>query len=249
MAAWHVRGMKKMTETDIAARIAALDWAATSASLDREGWVVLPGLFSFAECEATASLYSRKALFRSHVQMARHGFGRGEYRYFTYPLPPLVAGLRGALYARLAPIANRWYERMGHDARFPASHPDYLARCHAAGQGRPTPLLLHYGPGDYNCLHRDLYGAEIFPLQVAVLLSAPGVDFGGGELVLTEQRPRMQSRAAVVPIGKGDAVVFAVNERPVAGSRGDYRVAMRHGVSAVRSGRRHTLGMIFHDAA
>ncbi|BBB09623.1 2OG-Fe(II) oxygenase [Sphingopyxis sp. EG6] len=241
-----------MTETidpEVAPRIAVLDWPAIAASLDRQGWAVLPGLLTANECDNTAALYGEEALFRSHVQMARHGFGRGEYRYFAYPLPPLVAGLRGALYARLAPVANRWHERMGRDERFPADHSDYLAQCHAAGQGRPTPLLLQYGPGDYNCLHRDLYGAEVFPVQVALLLSAPGEDFTGGEFVLTEQRPRMQSRAAVVPLGKGDAVIFAVNERPVAGSRGDYRVAMRHGVSAIRSGRRHTLGVIFHDAA
>jgi hypothetical protein len=241
--------MTDTIEIDVTARIAAQDWPAIAASLDREGWAVLPGLLAADECDDTAALYRQESLFRSHVQMARHGFGRGEYRYFAYPLPPLVAALRGALYARLAPVANRWHERMGRDARFPAEHGDYLGRCHAAGQGRPTPLLLQYGPGDYNCLHRDLYGAEVFPLQVALLLSAPGADFTGGEFVLTEQRPRMQSRAAVVPLGKGDAVVFAVNERPVAGSRGDYRVAMRHGVSELRSGRRHTLGIIFHDAA
>ena len=241
--------MTSFIENDITARIAALDWLAVAAALDRDGWAVLPGLLSADQCDATAALYGQEALFRSHVQMARHGFGRGEYRYFAYPLPPLVAGLRGALYPRLALVANRWHERMGRDERFPADHPDYLARCHAAGQVRPTPLLLQYGPGDYNSLHRDLYGAEVFPLQVAVLLSAPGDDFTGGEFVLTEQRPRMQSRAAVVPLGKGDAVVFAVNERPVAGSRGDYRVAMRHGVSEIRSGARHTLGVIFHDAA
>lgn len=241
-----------MTETNdqpVAARVRAADWTAAAAALDVAGWTVLPGLLPAAACDAAVALYSEASLFRSHVQMARHGFGRGEYRYFAYPLPPLVAQLRAALYPRLAPIANRWHERMGREPRFPADHDDYLARCHAAGQARPTPLLLQYGPGDYNCLHRDLYGAEVFPLQVAVLLSAPGDDFTGGEFVLTEQRPRMQSRAAVVPLGKGDAVIFAVNERPVAGSRGDYRVAMRHGVSEVRSGARHTLGVIFHDAA
>lgn len=241
--------MTETTDTEMAARVAALDWPAVAAALDREGWAVLRGLLAATECDETAALYRQEGLFRSHVQMARHGFGRGEYRYFAYPLPPLVAGLRPALYARLAPVANRWHERMGRDANFPADHADYLARCHTAGQGRPTPLLLQYGPGDYNCLHRDLYGAEVFPLQVALLLSAPGDDFTGGEFVLTEQRPRKQSRAAVVPLGKGDAVIFAVNERPVAGSRGDYRVAMRHGVSELRSGRRHTLGIIFHDAA
>lgn len=241
--------MTSITDDNIAARVAAQDWPAVAAALDRDGWAVLPRLLSDDACDATAALYEQETPFRSRVHMARHGFGRGEYRYFTYPLPPLVAGLRGALYPRLAPVANRWHERMGRGERFPADHGDYLARCHAAGQARPTPLLLQYGPGDYNCLHRDLYGAEVFPLQVAVLLSAPGDDFTGGEFVLTEQRPRMQSRAAVVPLGKGDAVIFAVNERPVAGSRGDYRVAMRHGVSGVRTGRRHTLGVIFHDAA
>ena len=183
------------------------------------------------------------------VFMARHGFGRGEYRYFAYPLPPLVAALRSGLYPQLVPIANRWHERMGMAVRFPAEHAEFLARCHDAGQRRPTPLLLQYGAGDYNCLHQDLYGEHVFPLQVAVLLSAPGEDFCGGEFVLTEQRPRMQSRADVVPLAKGDAVVFAVNVRPVKGARGEYRVAMRHGVSAIRSGRRHTLGVIFHDAA
>lgn len=241
--------MTPILRTPVAAHVATIDWPTAAASLDQAGWAVLPGLLSSADCDGVAALYGDERPFRSHVQMARHGFGRGEYRYFAYPLPPLVAQLRAALYPRLAPIANRWHERMGRGARFPADHDDYLARCHAAGQARPTPLLLQYGPGDYNCLHRDLYGAEVFPLQVAVLLSAPGDDFIGGEFVLTEQRPRMQSRAAVVPLGKGDAAVFAVNERPVAGSRGDYRVAMRHGVSEVRSGRRHTLGVIFHDAA
>ena len=181
--------------------------------------------------------------------MARHGFGRGEYRYFAYPLPPLVEALRGMLYARLAPIANHWNELMGLEARFPSTHDDFIARCHASGQTRPTPLLLQYGDGDYNALHQDLYGEHVFPLQAAFLLSDPGTDFTGGEFVLTEQRPRMQSRAAVVPLAKGDAVVFAVNARPVRGSRGDYRVTMRHGVSEIRSGRRHTLGVIFHDAA
>lgn len=220
-----------------------------AAALDREGWAVLPRLLSDTECNETAALYRREEGFRSHVHMARHGFGRGEYRYFAYPLPPLVTALRGMLYARLAPIANRWHERMGMAVRFPAEHGAFLARCHAAGQRRPTPLLLQYGAGDYNCLHQDLYGEHVFPLQVAVLLSAPGEDFSGGEFVLTEQRPRMQSRAAIVPLGKGDAAVFAVNARPVRGSRGDYRVAMRHGVSAIRQGRRHTLGIIFHDAA
>ncbi len=205
--------MTETNDTKVTARIAALDWTVIAAALDCEGWAVLPRLLSAAECYDTAALYPLEELFRSHVEMARHGFGRGEYRYFSYPLPPLVAGLRGALYARLAPVANRWHERIGRVERFPSDHANYLAQCHAAGQVRPTPLLLQYGPGDYNCLHRDLYGAEAFPLQVAVLLSAPGADFTGGEFVLTEQRPRMQSRAAVVPLGKGDAVIFAVNER------------------------------------
>lgn len=244
-ARWHGRGVTETIET----KIAALDWGAASTSLDRVGWAVLPGLLSRSECDETAALYAQEAEFRSHVHMARHGFGRGEYRYFAYPLPPLVAALRGALYPRLAPIANRWHERMGMDVRFPADHGEFLARCHAAGQLRPTPLLLQYGAGDYNCLHQDLYGEHVFPLQVAVLLSAPGADFIGGEFVLTEQRPRMQSRAAVVPLAKGDAVVFAVHVRPAHGSRGDYRVAMRHGVSEIGAGRRHTLGVIFHDAA
>lgn len=240
-----------MTAMDITidTRLAALDWDAIAAALDRDGWAVLPALLGGDECDALAALYAEEAGFRSHVHMARHGFGRGEYRYFAYPLPPLVSGLRAALYPRLVAIANRWHERMGMAVRFPAEHAEFLARCHDAGQRRPTPLLLQYGPGDYNCLHQDLYGEHVFPVQAAVLLSAPGADFTGGEFVLTEQRPRMQSRAAVVPLAKGDAVLFAVNIRPVRGSRGDYRVAMRHGVSELRSGRRHTLGMIFHDAA
>lgn len=241
--------MTKTIETPVADRIASFDWDAVSAALDRDGWAVLPGLLAHDECEAVAAIYALEGLFRSHVHMARHGFGRGEYRYFAYPLPPFVATLRARLYARLASQANRWHERMGMAVRFPAEHEAFLARCHDAGQRRPTPLLLQYGPGDYNCLHQDLYGEHVFPLQVAVLLSAPGESFSGGEFVLTEQRPRMQSRAAVVPLAKGDAVVFAVNARPVKGARGDYRVAMRHGVSEIRSGRRHTLGVIFHDAA
>lgn len=224
------------------------DWPAIEAALDREGWAVLPGLLSPSACAELAALYDSPEPFRSTVTMARHGFGRGEYRYFAYPLPPMVSALRTALYPHLAEVANRWHARMGIARGFPATHADFLAQCHAGGQARPTPLLLRYGPGDYNCLHQDLYGEHVFPLQLAVLLSAPGADFEGGELVLTEQRPRMQSRAAVVPLRQGDAVVFAVNQRPVRGSRGDYRVTMRHGVSAIRSGRRHTLGIIFHDA-
>lgn len=230
-------------------RAAAIDWTCVRTELDAQGWAVLPKLLTDAECGATAGLYGGGEGFRSHVAMARHGYGRGEYRYFSYPLPPLVQGMRTALYPHFAPIANRWHERMGMNVRFPDEHEAFLQRCHAAGQRRPTPLLLQYGPDDYNCLHQDLYGEHVFPLQVAVLLSAPGTDFDGGEFVLTEQRPRMQSRAAVVPLGKGDGVLFAVNSRPVRGSKGDYRVNLRHGVSLVRSGRRHTLGVIFHDAA
>ncbi|WP_342249275.1 2OG-Fe(II) oxygenase [Sphingomonas sp. OTU376] len=224
------------------------DWTAIAASLDTQGWAVLPGLLSPAECAGTAALYDAEAGFRSRVVMARHGFGRGEYRYLSYPLPDIVAQLRTGLYPPLAAIANLWNHRMGIEQRFPPAHGDFLARCHEAGQRRPTPLLLRYGPGDYNCLHQDLYGEHVFPLQLAVLFSAPGEDFTGGEFVLTEQRPRMQSRVSVVPLRQGDAVVFAVNQRPVRGSRGDYRVAMRHGVSEIRVGRRHVLGVIFHDS-
>ncbi|MDT8760067.1 2OG-Fe(II) oxygenase [Sphingomonas psychrotolerans] len=226
-----------------------IDWTAAAEALDSNGWAVLPRLLAPSACEQSAALYDAPDHFRSHVSMARHGFGRGEYRYFAYPLPDPVQDLRARLYPPLADIANRWHERMSVERRFPPTHAEWLAECHAAGQTRPTPLLLRYGPGDYNCLHQDLYGAYVFPLQVAVLLSEPGRDFAGGEFVLTEQRPRMQSRAAVVPLSQGDAVIFAVNQRPVRGSKGDYRVTMRHGVSAVHVGRRHTLGIIFHDAA
>lgn len=225
------------------------DWSGVSGALDADGWAVLPRLMNDSECISTAGLYESDTGFRSRVVMARHGFGRGEYRYFAYPLPDIVSELRPALYGQLAPLANEWHERMGLPARFPAAHDTFLERCHAAGQTRPTPLLLQYEPGDYNCLHQDLYGEHVFPLQVAVLLSDPGTDFTGGEFVLTEQRPRMQSRAAVVPLRRGDAVVFAVSARPVQGTRGNYRVVMRHGVSRVTTGRRHTLGVIFHDAA
>jgi hypothetical protein len=225
------------------------DWQRIAAELDEQGWAILPGLMDDAGCDAVAGLYDHDECFRSRVVMARHGFGKGEYRYFTYPLPRAVERLRGALYPPLADIANRWQERLGNDTRFPADHAAYLARCHAGGQARPTPLLLRYGPGDFNCLHQDLYGAEVFPLQAAVLLARPDADFTGGELVLTEQRPRMQSRVMVVPLNKGDGVVFAVNSRPVKGTRGDYQVKMRHGVSRLLTGRRHVLGLIFHDAA
>jgi len=228
--------------------LASADWGAVQADLDEQGWALLPGLLGAGDCDAMTACYGPGPAFRSHVVMARHGFGRGEHRYFAYPLPPLVETLRTALYPHLAPIANRWHERMGIGVSFPQDHAAFLDRCHAAGQTRPTPLLLRYGAGDYNCLHQDLYGEHVFPLQVAILLSEPGNDFTGGEFMLTEQRPRMQSRAEVLPLGKGDAVVFAVNQRPHRGVRGDYRVALRHGVSKIRSGHRHTLGIIFHDA-
>lgn len=218
------------------------------AALDAQGHAIVPSVLSPAQCEALAALYGAEQGFRSRVVMARHGFGRGEYRYFSYPLPSLVAALREQLYPLLAPIANDWHERMGLAARFPATHAQYLKACHEAGQVRPTPLLLRYGPGDYNCLHQDLYGEHVFPLQAILLLDRPGEDFSGGELVMTEQRPRMQSRAMVLPLRQGDMAIIAVQQRPVRGARGDYRVNLRHGVSEVRSGRRHTLGVIFHDA-
>jgi hypothetical protein len=224
------------------------DWTSIGGNLDAFGAAVLPGLLTRGQCDGLAALYDRDA-FRSHIHMARHGFGRGEYKYFRYPLPDPIGGLRAALYPRLVPIANGWNARMGIDTPYPSNHQAYLDRCHAAGQLRPTPLLLKYGPGDYNCLHQDLYGELHFPLQVAILLSRPGEAFTGGEFVLTEQRPRMQSRCEVVPLGQGDGVIFAVSQRPVAGTRGDYRVTLRHGVSRVRSGRRFTAGIIFHDAA
>lgn len=237
-----------MTQT-IRTRIAALDWNAVAEHLDARGWARLPRLLDREACQETSSLYASSDRFRSHVVMARHGYGRGEYRYFAYPLPALVEELRSTLYPFLVPIANRWHERLHLKPRFPADHAAFLARCHEAGQTRPTPLMLRYGPGDYNCLHQDLYGEHVFPLQMAILLSEAGSDFSGGEFVLTEQRPRMQSRVEVVPLEQGDAVLFAVNFRPQTGSHGDYRVAMRHGVSTVGEGQRHTLGIIFHDAA
>ncbi|MGH6835130.1 MAG: 2OG-Fe(II) oxygenase [Methylocella sp.] len=225
-----------------------MGWNGVAGELGERGSAVLEKLLSREECRAIASLYPDDNHFRSRVVMHRHGFGKGEYKYFTYPLPDLIGALRIALYPRLAPIANEWNERMGLDLRYPAKHAEFLELCHAAGQLRPTPLLLKYEPGDYNCLHQDLYGELAFPLQVAVLLSEPGGDFTGGEFVLTEQRPRMQSRPEVVPLRRGDAVVFAVHHRPVNGTRGIYRVNLRHGVSRLRSGRRYTLGIIFHDA-
>ena len=217
-------------------------------ALDAYGWAIFPKLLTSAECEAIAAMYVDDHRFRSHIVMARHGFGRGEYKYFAYPLPERIATLRTTLYTELAPIANRWTESMGIEVRYPDTLADYLARCHKAGQTKPTPLLLQYGEGDFNALHQDLYGEHVFPLQVAILLSEPEKDFTGGEFVLVEQRPRMQSRAEVVPLGRGDGVVFAVAQRPVHGTRGTYRVNLRHGVSRLRSGHRHTLGVIFHDA-
>ena len=239
-------------------RVAALDWDGIGAALDANGCATTGTLLTEAECAALTAGYADDARFRSRIVMARHGFGRGEYRYYAYPLPEPIQALRAALYGRLVGLANRWQVALGRAARFPARHADYLAQCHAAGQDRPTPLLLRYGPGDYNCLHQDLYGELHFPVQVAFLLSRPGqqdvpdgscsgAEFSGGEFVLTEQRPRMQSRAEVVPLRQGEGVIFAVNQRPVQGARGIYRVTMRHGVSRVRSGRRHTLGVIFHD--
>ncbi len=229
-------------------RLAGYDWNAFASELDDHGCAVLPQILAPEECRAIATLYPDDAHFRSHIHMARHGFGRGEYRYFNYPLPDLIEGLRTALYPRLALVANDWNARMGVDRRYPDTHGDFLKECHAAGQTRPTPLLLQYGPGDFNCLHQDLYGDLAFPLQMAILLSEPGRDFTGGEFVLTEQRPRMQSRVEVVALRQGDAVVFAVHNRPVRGSKGSYRVNLRHGVSRLRSGQRHTAGIIFHDA-
>lgn len=229
--------------------VANLDWNAAGAALDAQGWTILPRLLDVRACREAAALWQEESRFRSRVDMARHGFGQGEYRYFDYALPEPVARLRAALYPPLAEVANRWQEALGRAAPYPPAHEDYLARCAAAGQARPTPLLLRYGPGDYNCLHQDLYGAEAFPLQVAVLLSRPGADFTGGEFLLSEQRPRRQSRATVVPLEQGDAVAFAVSERRVRGSRGHYRTRMKHGVSTILSGERFTLGLIFHDAA
>ena len=236
------------SEMDIDSRVEAYTWPGVAEHLDACGWAMLEKLLTAGECDVIARLYADHGQFRSHIVMARHGFGRGEYKYFKYPLPEAVAGLRTALYRRLAPIANQWNAAMGIDVRYPDTHGDFIARCHQAGQTRPTPLLLQYGEGDFNALHQDLYGEHVFPLQVAILLSEPDEDFTGGEFVLTEQRPRMQSRAEVVPLRRGDGVVFAVHNRPVRGTRGTYRVNLRHGVSRVRSGHRHTLGVIFHDA-
>ena len=234
---------------DVQARLVSADWEEIARDLDSSGSAVIERVLSPAHCRSIAALYEADERFRSKVVMERHGFGRGEYKYFSYPLPPLVADLRTSLYPHLAAIANRWNAALGIDVRYPAAHARFLARCHAAGQTKPTPLMLRYGAGDYNCLHQDLYGEHVFPLQATILLSDPDRDFTGGEFVLTEQRPRMQSRPEVVPLHQGDAVIFAVQHRPVQGSRGVYRVNMRHGVSRVRRGHRQTLGVIFHDAA
>ncbi|WP_448681318.1 2OG-Fe(II) oxygenase [Pseudomonas nicosulfuronedens] len=232
----------------LSAYLSALDWPAISQQLDADGHALIPGLLCREQCESLRALYDHDAPFRSRVIMARHNFGLGEYRYFAYPLPALLQELREAFYPPLRAIANTWQERLGIGIHYPPEHTDFLGQCHAAGQQRPTPLLLRYRAGDYNCLHQDLYGQLAFPLQVAILLSRPGEEFEGGEFVLTEQRPRMQSRAAVVPLKQGDAVVFAVAQRPVRGVRGYHRVNLRHGVSRLHTGERFTLGVIFHDA-
>ena len=235
--------------SDITDRVKGLDWGQVSYGLYTQGYAVSEKLVTPEECDALAGLYPKDEIFRSRVVMERHGFGRGEYKYFSYPLPVVISELRTSIYPRLAPIANRWNEAMGIAVRYPEKHVDFIQRCHDAGQLRPTPLLLQYGPGDYNCLHQDLYGEHVFPIQLTILLSEPGRDFTGGEFVLTEQRPRMQSRPEVIPLLQGDAVLFAVHHRPVQGTRGVYRVNLRHGVSRLRSGHRHTLGVIFHDAS
>jgi hypothetical protein len=237
-----------ITSTDNTDRVNALDWPRISQDLDTQGSAILERLIPSDECRAVVAMYPQDDLFRSRVVMARHGFGRGEYKYFAYPLPQIVAELRTELYPRLAPIANKWNTRMGIEIQYPESHAEFIKRCHNAGQNKSTPLLLQYASGDYNCLHQDLYGEHVFPIQVAILLSEPVKDFIGGEFVLTEQRPRMQSRPEVVPLRQGDAVAFAVHHRPVQGTRGFYRVNLRHGVSRIRSGHRHTVGIIFHDA-
>jgi hypothetical protein len=244
-----VRGARPFVPAyEAADRVAVVDWQQVAAGLDDRGNALLPRLLSPTECRSLADLYSGESGFRSRVVMDRYGFGQGEYKYFSYPLPALIQSLRTSLYSRLVPIANRWNNAMGLEVRYPTSHEDFLARCHDAGQQRPTPLLLQYGVGDYNCLHQDLYGEHVFPIQVAILLSEPGRDFTGGEFVLTEQRPRKQSRCEVVPLRQGDAVAFSVHHRPVQGTRGVYRVNLRHGVSRLLSGHRHTAGIIFHDA-
>jgi uncharacterized protein len=238
----------RVSDKAVTQRINAVDWHNVEHDLNQQGSAMLCGLLSAQECDALAALYTHDELYRSRVVMARHGFGRGEYKYFDYPLPDRVEALRTSVYPHLVPVANRWNEIMRIDTRYPAQHADFIQRCHDTGQRRPTPLILQYGKDDYNCLHQDLYGEHVFPLQLAILLSEPGKDFTGGEFVMTEQRPRMQSRAEVVPLRKGDAVVLAVHHRPVQGTRGSYRVNLRHGMSRLHSGHRHTLGVIFHDA-
>jgi len=240
--------MERSAEDGVESKMRAFNWAHLHEELSERDCAVLKNLLSAEECRQLAVSYCKEELFRSRIIMARHGFGRGEYKYFRYPLPDLITALREDLYGRLVPVANQWNESMNMDVRYPATHQSFLEKCHAAGQERATPLLLQYGEGDYNCLHQDLYGEHTFPLQVAILLSKPARDFTGGEFVLTEQRPRMQSRPEVVPLCQGDAVAFAVHHRPVQGSKGKYRVNLRHGVSRLRSGQRHTLGIIFHDA-
>jgi len=237
-----------LTTADVSERAASIDWQQVGDDLDARGNATIERLLAPTECDAIRALYALDEPFRSRVVMERHGFGRGEYKYFSYPLPDVVAALRTTIYPHLASVANRWNDTRGINARYPETHAAYIKRCHAAGQRRPTPLLLQYGAGDYNCLHQDLYGEHVFPLQLTVLLSEPERDFSGGEFVITEQRPRMQSRAEVMPLRQGDAVIFAVHHRPVRGTRGVYRASLRHGVSRVRSGHRHTLGVIFHDA-
>ena len=244
----EVMTSKKRSLPGFEQRVSGLDWEGIESGLQECGCAQAGRIVTDSECDQLIAGYDSDEMFRSRVIMARHGFGRGEYRYYKYPLPGLIADLRTALYPHLAAVANRWEERLGSNRTFPANHDPYLRQCHRSGQSLPTPLLLKYGEGDYNCLHRDLYGELVFPLQVTILLSAPGEDFTGGDFVLTEQRPRMQSRVEVVPLMQGQAVIFAVNERPVKGTRGVYRVAMRHGVSRIRSGQRFTLGIIFHDA-
>ncbi len=243
-----LKNLAQLAYRGVEARIDALDWIRIGEDLDARGWAMIPELLMPDDCRAIAALYPDDGVFRSHIIMQRHGFGRGGYKYFRYPLQDRVDELRRLLYPCLAPIANRWHEQMRLSSRFPARHEEFIARCHAAGQQRPTPLLTHYTAGDYNCLHQDLYGEHVFPLQAAVLLAEPDRDFTGGEFVITEQRPRMQSRVEVVPLTRGDAVIFTVRHRPASGARGIYRVNVRHGVSSIRSGQRHALGIIFHDA-
>ncbi len=238
-----------MPRPEANARVAAVEWPAVAAALDERGYATTPALLDAEECRGLAGLYGDDQAFRSRVVMQRHAYGRGEYKYFRYPLPGLVEALRRAIYPQLAPIANRWHERLREEGKFPPALDAYLALCHRAGQQRPTPLILKYGAGDYNCLHQDLYGALVFPLQLTVLLSDPASDFTGGEFLLVEQRPRVQSRGEVVPLQQGEAVIFPVHHRPVEGTRGPYRATMRHGVSRIRGGERSTLGLIFHDAA